>query len=289
MIIYLTLFKTRNITVSLLIKKFLWLCFMPFLSNSFSNFLILLFFVLFRVTLLPLKFISIKFYSNTLFYLSMRLSLNKVLFIFGRKFFCRNFNDLLHIVPSFELQISSWFKQFKSKDNVFIDVGANVGRYTVLLAPFFKKVVSVEPDPYNFWVLRKNVLLNDLGNVILFRVGCFSVSGEGILHLSPKNFGSHSLKDKDNFAGCVRVPLKRLDDILGETNVSYWEVGLIKIDVEGVEEEVLLGATRLLSVGRPAIIVESLNVGRVFKVLSSYGYRLVDVDLVGHNFLFVKR
>ncbi|MEM3386024.1 MAG: FkbM family methyltransferase, partial [Nitrososphaeria archaeon] len=60
--------------------------------------------------------------------------------------------------------------------------------------------------------------------------------------------------------------MKRLDDILEEININYCEVGLIKIDVEGVEEEVLLGATRLLSVGRPAIIVESLNVGRVFKV-----------------------
>ncbi|MEM3872603.1 MAG: FkbM family methyltransferase [Nitrososphaeria archaeon] len=82
---------------------------------------------------------------------------------------------------------------------------------------------------------------------------------------------------------------ERLDDIVLEANVDYCDVGLVKIDVEGVEGEVLLGAHGLLSVGSPVIVVESLNLGEVFRILSSYGYRLVDVDLVGHNFLFVKR
>ncbi|MEM3714599.1 MAG: FkbM family methyltransferase [Nitrososphaeria archaeon] len=172
---------------------------------------------------------------------------------------------------------------------MFIDVGAHIGRYTVLFASFFKKVVAVEPDPYNFLILRKNVLLNGFGNVILFNVGCFSKDGEGVLYLSPINFGGHSLKGSDDFVGSVRVCLKRLDDVVLEANVDYCDVGLVKIDVEGVEGEVLLGAHGLLSVGSPVIVVESLNLVRVFRILSSYGYRLVGVDLVGHNFLFVKR
>lgn len=170
-------FKNRNKPVTLLVKKFLSLCFLPFLSDSFSNFLILLFFALFRVILLPFKFISLQFYNRTLSYLFMRLPLYRILSICDRKFFCRNFNDLLHIFPGFEIQIHSWFNHFLGKGNVFIDVGAHIGRYTVLFASFFKKVVAVEPDPYNFLILRKNVLLNGFGNVILFNVGCFSKDG----------------------------------------------------------------------------------------------------------------
>ncbi|MEM4522869.1 MAG: FkbM family methyltransferase [Nitrososphaeria archaeon] len=92
--------------------------------------------------------------------------------------------------PHFERELRN---HFDLKEGVFIDVGAHIGRYTVLSAPFFIKIVSVEPDPYNFWVLMKNVLLNRFDNVVLFRCGCFSENGEGILHLSPINFGGHSL------------------------------------------------------------------------------------------------
>ncbi|MCM8803536.1 MAG: FkbM family methyltransferase [Candidatus Omnitrophica bacterium] len=214
--------------------------------------------------------------------------MNRVLVIYGRKFFIHNFNDLLHISPLFEIQILDWFKRFTGKANVFIDVGAHIGKYTILLAPLFKRVVSVEPDPYNFWILRKNVLLNGFGNVVLFRCGCFSANGEGVLYLSPINFGSYSLKDSIVSAGKVRICLRKLDDIIEEAGISCCDVRLVKIDVEGVEKDVLLGACKLLSIGRPNIIVETLDFGEVFGILSSYGYRPVDVDMFGHNFLFVK-
>jgi FkbM family methyltransferase len=288
-IIFKILPKGSHNKLSLYINKFILLFLTPFLSDSLKDFLILLPFSLFRFIIFPLRLFSLYYYHRALSYLAMRLLLNKTIVIGGKKFFCRNFNDLLHVVPYYENQILHWFKNTVDKGEVFIDIGAHIGRYTVLFAPFCKKVVSIEPDPYNFSILRRNVLLNGLDNVILFNCGCYSDGGEGFLYLSPFNYGGHSLKNDLIFDGKVRVRLKRLDDIIDEANIKYSDVGLIKIDVEGVEKEVLLGAHKILIMGKPKIIIESLNFHGVSKILSAYGYKLCDVDnFTKHNFLFNK-
>ena len=59
----------------------------------------------------------------------------------------------------------------KINSEIFIDIGANIGFYSILLSGHFKKIYSFEPNQRNFQVLRKNINTNDLKNIKIFNYG----------------------------------------------------------------------------------------------------------------------
>jgi len=141
-----------------------------------------------------------------------------------------------------------------------VDVGANLGYYTLVMARAGARVHAFEAFPYNHRLLARNVAENGLtGSVVTHLVGCASAAGTGRVCAEPEtvNLGSmFVLADSDapmpEGLDCVEIPLARVDDLVPAGEV----VGVVKIDVEGAELDVLRGMSRILGRDRPVVLLE---------------------------------
>lgn len=156
-----------------------------------------------------------------------------------------------------ETELQVLFQLAKEGDTV-IDVGANIGTISIPMAKHVGdsgKVISFEPQIGLYNLLSKNVELNELKNIEINNTPIGRKSGLTV-HIpqvdydADFNFGSVSMVN----ASSDGVPSKTvcLDDFLGKIS----KPSLIKIDVEGMEEEVLLGARKLINWARPYINLE---------------------------------
>ncbi len=178
------------------------------------------------------------------------------------------------------------------KEGIVIDIGANGGMHTIPLARALRgdgKVIAIEPEPKNFSVLRKNILLNKLKNVIPLNLACSDSKGECTFYLDKSGDGGHSLiKDTPiKKRGEIRVKTDRLDNIIKILNLK--RVDLIKVDVEGAESEVFRGAKKTLRKFHPKIIFEAWNgeyLDKSRKVLEPIGYKISKIS--DENYLAVK-
>lgn len=151
-------------------------------------------------------------------------------------------------------------------DDLFADLGANVGSYTVLASKSRRaRSLSVEPDPDTLRALHRNIDINDIGDrvrVVETALG----AGSGTISFTVGRDTVNRVAEASD-AETRLVPLRTLDDILdGEVP------RLIKIDVEGFEAEVFRGAAKTLADHRlEAIICETLD-AEVMKLLSAVGF-----------------
>jgi len=128
----------------------------------------------------------------------------------------------------------------------FIDVGANIGWYTLVAARALAErghVHSFEPDPAHVAKLSANVAVNRLANVTVNELALSDRTGTATLHLNTLNRGDNSLLPLSTREGSAIVKLGRLDDYPG---LSRERPIVIKIDVQGTEIDVLAGARKLL-------------------------------------------
>jgi FkbM family methyltransferase len=126
----------------------------------------------------------------------------------------------------------------------FVDVGANVGSYTVLAGGAIgAQCISIEPIPDTFCHLVDNINLNGMGaTVSALNIGVGEKNGV-IRFTSGLDTVNHVATDLDLGTGeTIEVPIKKLDDVL-----EVFEPLLIKIDVEGFETNVIAGADKVLS------------------------------------------
>ena len=140
----------------------------------------------------------------------------------------------------------------------FVDVGANLGFYSVLAAKAMKNnrgtVHAVEMDAENIGRIKQALELNDLGNVTMHQValGC----GESEVKYYRVASSTHTLavlESEKSVLQSVQVRMTSLDTLMKEFNLSP---DLIKIDVEGAEFEVLKGMTHLLETTTPKVYME---------------------------------
>ena len=159
--------------------------------------------------------------------------------------------DSLHTKEPCTLE---WIAGFGAAD-VLVDVGANVGMYTVWAAKTRGvRVFAFEPESQNYGLLNRNLMLNGLGEQV--KAYCLAISdrpGYSELHLASLDVGTscHQLGEKVDFnhrpatpkfsQGCVAA---RLDDLVRDGVVP--EPDHVKIDVDGFEPKVIAGAEKLL-------------------------------------------
>lgn len=141
-------------------------------------------------------------------------------------------------------------RAFVSPEDEIIDVGANIGGFTVPFSKFARKVHAFEPIPETADQLDYNIAQNDVTNVVVHRFGLSDTPGVLYPHRTPDS-GSTSLVDAQDDNSKETVPVTTLDDCFGDTKISF-----MKIDVEGMEVRVLRGGTKLLAASRPVIFFE---------------------------------
>jgi FkbM family methyltransferase len=140
-----------------------------------------------------------------------------------------------------------------------LDVGANIGYYTLVLAKAVGAhgaVHAFEPVPRLFETLSRNVGANGFRNVVTEKRACWSAAGEfEIYEAAGGNSGKSSLFEQhaQGIQG-HRVQAVTIDQYAREKKLD--EVHLIKIDVEGAETDVLDGATETIRRYKPILVLE---------------------------------
>jgi FkbM family methyltransferase len=140
-------------------------------------------------------------------------------------------------------------------DDLFVDVGANVGSYTVLAcAARGARGICIEPVPSTFTRLSANLEINTLaGRVEALNIGLGAEDGE-LLFTGGHNTMNHVLARGESEAGALRVPVRTLEGVLAGRVPTF-----MKIDVEGFEAPVLRGALTALGQGALHSVIMELN------------------------------
>ncbi len=182
---------------------------------------------------------------------------------------------------TFEAEETGLLREILQGADIFVDVGANIGFYTCLARSMGRRVISVEPLSRNLQFLYANLQANGWTDVEVLPLGLSNRPGQAVLHGS-----GTSASLVENWAGSSNkrrvIPLSTLDTLLGERFAGRKLV--VKIDVEGVEYDVLQGASHTL--GRrpsPAWFIEtglggwspegySSRFGDIFEIFWSSGF-----------------
>ncbi len=181
-----------------------------------------------------------------------------------------------------EKPISAWINSIEDNSTV-IDVGAYLGVYSILaLRAGARNVVAYEPNFKTVGKLKANLELNGLQHQTLVReVALSNFTGESQL-LVPNNrecssgaqlVNSNISRDLSNWKTLSTVHTLTLDEDL--LHMSIRKMSVIKIDTEGFEYEVLLGATKILRKFLPTVLVEILddkNLISIENLLRAFGY-----------------
>lgn len=183
-----------------------------------------------------------------------------------------NYYAYLHDFPEM-----SFLLHFLRRDDIFWDIGANIGSYTILASKAAgAKVFAFEPVPVTHGYLRANVALNNvLNQVEALNLGLSDHKGN--LHFTKHldTVNHVAINDTEN---AIQVEVDTCNNILDNTQSVP---SIIKLDVEGYEFPVLKGADALLSNHQlQAIIIELNGLGNRFgfkdaeihNLLSSYGF-----------------
>jgi FkbM family methyltransferase len=174
-------------------------------------------------------------------------------------------------------------KNHFSPGDTFVDIGANVGNHTVFVALFLSpgEIIIFEPNPGVHDILLANLKLNDimaLVDISTFSIGIGATEGEAIVQ--PRyshNVGATQLRVtgtvKIETDHEIRVRVRRGDDVLANRRVDF-----IKIDVEGMEMEVLDGLEKTLEKNKPRVFIEcdARNEDKFREWLDVKKYRISD-------------
>jgi FkbM family methyltransferase len=159
------------------------------------------------------------------------------------------------------------FLQIVRPGDIVLDVGANIGAFTVPLAKrvgINGRIYAFEPQRIINQRLNANVALNNLPNVHVYHAAVGSHTGAvnvpTIDYSVNANFASVSLANPEDYSGmpAEEVPLLMLDSLkFSRLDGSDACPSFIKVDVELMEEQVLLGAQELLWRCRPVLYLEN--------------------------------
>ena len=168
--------------------------------------------------------------------------------------------------------------------NTVVQAGGACGMYPRLYSKMFNRVLTFEPDPYNFYCLAQNctdskiqkfnAVLGDRHRNITFHHPSESNRGDGTC-------AAHIVETNDDIGG--NIPMLRIDDFV------YEKLDLIHLDVEGSEMYVLFGARLSIRLHQPLIILETVN-GGIIDMLTEEGYHSIGragVDTVFKHSSFI--
>jgi len=174
-----------------------------------------------------------------------------------------------------------WFLNALQRGGTFVDVGANVGGYSVRACKMGARVIALEPDPDNYRVLKLNLELNQCTNANILNIAAASKEEVRQLYESDKGAPVGYTLEQGNGVRKVKcsVEAKSLDvailPLLGDECVD-----LLKVDVEGLEVEVIKGSLNLLNRTR-YVMVEVIpstesKMREVLGLLRPLGFKLID-------------
>jgi FkbM family methyltransferase len=175
-----------------------------------------------------------------------------------------------------EIDVTNWFQEILRPGHVLVDVGANIGYYTLLgsqLVGDEGHVVAIEAHPRMAELLNRNVIINGRHNVTTWDRAAWSHS-EALKFHARRHFASNSsagslgdrgLEQLHDDEEVLEVQAVKLDEILADVP----RVDLIKIDVEGSEVQVLMGLAETLASNHEVTVMFEWSPGQLEMVGNS--------------------
>ena len=164
-------------------------------------------------------------------------------------------------------ELRSQFRPFIPADGVVLDVGAHGGQFTKLFAAMVPRghVHAFEPGSYALSILRIVKTFRKLSNVTIHACGLGDSSQVKILNVPIKESGSIGFglsfiddsQQPERQAVTEDIAIRRLDEIVAESGIR--RIDFIKVDIEGSEMRMLVGAEGALSKFSPALYIELVN------------------------------
>jgi FkbM family methyltransferase len=158
-------------------------------------------------------------------------------------------DDLSNFSPKHERKITQILTNSLNNGDVFIDVGAHIGKYALIASKNIKngRIIAIEPNPSTFLVLMKNIELNRVERLVdCINVALNDIDGTVKFYVNKKRSSTCSIVESANVAGYVDVRCLRLDTLIRELNLS--RIDWLLIDVEGAEDRVLISGKNVLPI-----------------------------------------
>ncbi len=188
----------------------------------------------------------------------------------------------VYVTGEYEPATTKLIKNLLAAGGTFVDIGANVGYFTLLAAKCVGRsgrVFSFEPVPQLRRRLDRNLRLNHLGDCEVYGVAVSNAEGTCEFHVGPcGHSGVSGMRALHDASATITVHTNTLDNMLP----ADVDVSLVKIDVEGAECHVLEGMQDSLARSQPDIILEitpeylsgmNRSPGQIEQLLASFGYR----------------
>ena len=233
-----------------------------------------------------------RLYGASLLYefLASKLTLSYAEVQGHKMFFDKKDSLLLSVNRVHEPYITELVKREINKGDIVIDIGANIGYYTLIFAQLVGKggrVIAFEPESRNFDLLRKNVEINGYKNVILEQKAVSNSSGKANLYLCDENRIDDRIYDPHDGRKPIEIDAVRLDDYFAANEKR--KIDFIKMDIQGAEYAAIQGMSNLMKENdKLKIVTEYLpSALKGFGIippetfltfLTSYGFRLLNLN-----------
>jgi len=172
------------------------------------------------------------------------------------------------------------FRKVILPGDTVLDLGANIGAHTVSISRLIGEkgvVLAFEPERNNFYTLAGNIAINNIKNAVVFQMAIGDQKGEisvpELDFAKTTNFGGLELSKEAKYDRSYNVPLETID------NLKLNKLNFMKIDVEGMEAEVLRGAKDSIKKFRPFIYVENDRENKsaeLIDLIKSFGYQVYE-------------
>jgi FkbM family methyltransferase len=182
-----------------------------------------------------------------------------------------------------EKRTTEYIKKNLKAGQSFLDIGAQVGYFTVLASELGAKVVAFEPSSVNRKFLLENIKTNNCQNVTVIEKALSNSNGPMKLFMG-RTPGEHSLQQNyHNGEGFEMIETIKYDDLKFEVP------DMIKMDIEGAEQMALQGMQTVLKTDKPiTLILESWDNKVADWLIDEYGFKIVTTDRMSGNRILVK-
>jgi len=199
----------------------------------------------------------------------------------------------LLIKGSYEQSVSELFVKYLKSDSCVVDIGANIGYYSLLAASQCPqgKVFSFEPDNKNFQLLKTSIAYNGFDKIIQAYNFAVSDANKTIIISdlgNPGNSGARfTAEDEDLLKSLISAPdayFKKIEAIQLDTFLTESRVDIVKIDIEGHEPYAIRGMLNILKRDQPIIFAElapsnikllgGMEAADFLQLLLNIGYRI---------------
>ncbi len=171
--------------------------------------------------------------------------------------------DFMFANYAYEWNVKKFVLGHYSNFNLFIDIGANIGTYSFLLAGKGLRCYAFEPVRENFEAFHANIMVNNMADrITAFNYGLGETAKEMDFIYDPVNTGASHIAHNDEHGSHEKVIIRPFDDVYPELEISPEDRILMKMDVEGMEVDVLKGARNFLRLhSNIFLIMESIHSG----------------------------